>query len=707
MQNYERNLAEQFVLNTHRNVFLTGKAGTGKTTFLQNIVKNTNKNAIIVAPTGVAAINAGGVTIHSMFHLPLTAFVPSNDFVDFNIITNRYGLRKHLRLGKEKRKILKSLELMIIDEISMVRADLLDAVDYVLKTIRGNQEPFGGVQVLAIGDLFQLAPIVRDNVAPVLKQYYSSSFFFDSISWQQCNPVIIELKTIYRQKDNEFINLLNNIRNGIKRKEDIDRLNNNFNLQPQDDGIVTLTTHNYKADNINNQRMNELKGKEYYFQADVRGKFSEYSFPVLETLILKKGAQVMFLRNDPNGLFFNGKIGIVDYVNEKTIKVKFPEENKIIEVEREEWKNIKYTLDKETNKINQKEEGAFIQYPLKLAWAITVHKSQGLTFDKVNVDLSRTFAPGQMYVALSRCRSLDGLVLNSKVNSHNIITDNHILKYHNNIKLDDNIEQVLESDKIKYDNQRLINGFQFDYLEEILALWKDTIIEGKVREQGNAMLKYKEIEDKFNELKNVSNSFRNQLSILISKNSPDEYIIERTGKAIEYFTKNFHSGLFEPLQKHINEYRIKKNSGKYLRKVRDVLSEVKVAINNIYGLEFRNKKIFTGKPLFEKLKKSKVVKPKRPKGETYRITLQLYQEGKSLEEIAKMRDLKIGTIETHLSRWIEDGTIDINDLLEKNHLNTLIDFVKNKIDTPLSELISKCPVETSFSELRWVIAYLK
>jgi len=709
MQNRERYIAEQFVLNTSRNVFLTGKAGTGKTTFLQDIMDKTGKNTIIVAPTGVAAINAGGVTIHSMFHLPLTAFIPSNDFVDFNIATNRYGLLKHLRFSKEKKKIIRSLELLIIDEISMVRADLLDAVDYVLQSIRDDKKPFGGVQLLVIGDLFQLSPIVKDDVLPVLNKYYGSLFFFDSIAWQGSDPVIIEMNTIYRQKDSEFINLLNNIRNGIKRKEDIDRLNSNFQQKREDEGIVTLTTHNYKADNINNQKLDELPGKEYYFQAMVNGKFSEYSFPVSETLILKKGTQVMFVRNDPDGMYFNGKIGLVEYLDQTTIKVFFPEENKSINVEREEWKNVKYVLDKETNAIKQKEEGSFIQYPLKLAWAITVHKSQGLTFDKVNVDLSRTFAPGQMYVALSRCRSLDGLILSSKVNSGNIITDKNILNYHKNIELEKDIEQILESEKIKYDNSRLIRSFDFDNLDGILSPWKDMIIEGEISGQGNALLKYNKIEEAYNELKNVSISFQSQLSSLINSNTSDDYIIDRAEKAIVYFTENFHSGLFLPLQEHINDYRVKKNSRKYIRLLREILSDIKVIINKLYQVGFRNKIVYTGKSLFDKndRKKRKVIKPKQIKGETYRITLQMYQEGKTLEDIAKLRELKLTTIENHMTRWIEDGSVDINDLMEKEKLSKLIKFMKDKGEISLSELINASSVKTSFAELRWVRAYLK
>lgn len=709
MQNHERYIAEQFVLNTSRNVFLTGKAGTGKTTFLQDIVRKTDKNTIIVAPTGVAAINAGGVTIHSMFHLPLTAFIPSNDFVDFNIATNRYGLARHTKYNNEKRKIFNNLDLLIIDEISMVRADLLDAVDYALRTTRKNSNPFGGIQLLVIGDLFQLSPIVKDDVLPVLNKYYSSLFFFDSIAWQKSNPIVIEMKTIYRQKDDKFINLLNNIRNGQKRKEDIEKLNANYIETENDEGIVTLTTHNYKADRKNRQKLEELPGKEYHYQATVTGKFSEFSYPVLETIVLKEGAQVMFVRNDPEGKYFNGKIGIVEYLNEDIIKVKFPEEDNTIIVEEEEWKNIKYTVEKETNAIKQKEEGSFVQYPLKLAWAITVHKSQGLTFDKVKVDLSRTFAPGQMYVALSRCRSLDGLILTSKVNTSNIITDENILKYHRKINLEDDIEDTLAIEKIKYENNRLIKSFNLDYLQEMLLQWKELITEGDISGQGNAFLKFSELESAFNELKNISSSFQNQLNVLIRDNSPDDYIFERTNKAIAYFTENLYSKLFIPLQEHIKEYRVKKKTRKYTRFLKELSTEITATINKMYNLKFRGRIVYSGKKVFDKNKKQKKVisKPKPAKGETYRITLQLYQEGKSLKEIATLRELTLSTIERHVTRWIEDGSIDINDLLEKEKLNKLIKFMKENNEKLLSEIINLSPVETTFSELRWVRAYLK
>ena len=706
MQNRLMEIASQFVLNTSRNVFLTGKAGTGKTTFLRDIVSKTNKNTIVVAPTGVAAINAGGVTIHSMFNLPLTTFVPSNDMVDFNVCTNRAGLAKQLRLRKVKRKILESLELLIIDEISMVRADLLDAVDFVLRTVRKNDKVFGGVQLLVIGDLFQLSPIVKENAQKVLNRYYKSMYFFDSYAWQRSNPVVIELQDIYRQKDNDFIKLLNNIRSGIKSQEDIDKLNQNYRKDFDGEGVVTLTTHNYMADNINNQKMDELPGREYYYQATVKGKFSEHSYPVAETLVLKKGAQVMFVRNDPNGIYFNGKIGIVDYLDKETIKVKFPEDNSTIFVEPEEWKNIKYTYDKNTKSIKQKEEGRFIQYPLKPAWAITVHKSQGLTFDKVNVEISRTFAPGQMYVALSRCRTLEGLSLHSKVSTRNIIVDDNIVEYHKKIKLDDNIEKILEQAKKEYEDEKLIKAFDFEHLNKLFAEWEIVITSEELPGQGNAFLQYKELKEALAELVKTGKSFQKQL-ISLQRKGEEEYIFQRLTKATEYFATNFHSKLFVPLQAHIDKYRIMKNARKYTRFLREILTEIKLLIEKLEGLQYRNKPAFTGKSLFSKnTKKGKASSLQPRKGETYRITLDMYLQGKTLEEIAKERGLKLGTIETHITKWIKEGKIDVHDFIKEDKLQLLTKYLKENKDAFLSEIINKIPVETGFTELRWVRAYI-
>ena len=310
-RNIERELAEEFILYTDSNIFLAGRAGTGKTTLLQEVLLKTKKKSVIVAPTGVAAINAGGMTIHSMFQLPTKSFIPSNDVIDRDFFINRNQLVSVQKIRKERRRLLQEIELLVIDEISMVRADLLDAVDFTLRRLRKNQQPFGGVQLLVIGDLFQLAPVVKESVWPGLNRYYKTPFFFSSIAWKHSNAITIELKTIYRQEDDEFINILNNIRNGIKNKEDIDRLNENFDHKLRADETITLTTHNKKAEAINQTELTRLESPPIKLKAKITGQFNESSYPTKETITLKEGAQVMFIRNHSDGLHYNGKIGTV------------------------------------------------------------------------------------------------------------------------------------------------------------------------------------------------------------------------------------------------------------------------------------------------------------------------------------------------------------------------------------------------------------
>ena len=394
----------EYALNTSENIFLTGKAGTGKTTLLKKVIRQTEKNVAVVAPTGVAAINAGGMTIHSMFQLPTTGFIPTDDQVLPQFFTNRITLARTQRMRQERRRVLLELELLIIDEISMVRADLLDAVDSVLKRIRKDQNPFGGVQVIVIGDLFQLSPVLRSHELLTIKSYYDSPFFFDSNVWKQCKPVTIELNKIFRQDDAEFISILNNIRVGKREDSDLLVLNQRVSQDHDATGIITLTTHNAKADKINNRKLDELKNEEFELEATIKGKFAETAFPVKECMKIKVGSQVMFIRNHPDQLYYNGKIGIVKDKIENEVIIQSFDDNSVIHVSPVEWKNYKYTIDPSTKQIEKEDIGSFIQYPLKLAWAVTVHKSQGLTFRHANLDLADTFAPGQLYVALSRCQ---------------------------------------------------------------------------------------------------------------------------------------------------------------------------------------------------------------------------------------------------------------------------------------------------------------
>lgn len=423
--NFELNVARFIVEKTDMSLFLTGKAGTGKTTFLRDVVRHTKKKCIVLAPTGIAAVNAGAMTIHSFFQFGLGPFVkgviePKSDF----------------RINKSKLELIRNLQLLIIDEVSMVRADLMDHIDVELKRIRRNSKPFGGVQLLMIGDLQQLPPIAHGGEDELLKQYYKTLYFFSSTALKSMKYSCIELKTVYRQTDGHFINILNHARECTLTNQDISDLNTryipDFSPRPED-GYIRLMTHNRQVDYINATEMAKLDSHPFTFEAAVTGTFPEESYPTANSLTLKKGAQVMFIKNDPERRFINGTLGEIRSIDKNCIAVRLAESGKTIEVEPMEWQNIRYQFDDETKEISSKQIGRFKQYPLKAAWAITVHKSQGLTFDKAIIDVHAAFSPGQAYVALSRCRTLEGLVLSSPVSASVFMKDKAVDAYMNYI----------------------------------------------------------------------------------------------------------------------------------------------------------------------------------------------------------------------------------------------------------------------------------
>lgn len=423
--NFELNVARFIVEKTDMSLFLTGKAGTGKTTFLRDVVRHTKKKCIVLAPTGIAAVNAGAMTIHSFFQFGLGPFVkgviePKSDF----------------RIKKSKLELIRNLQLLIIDEVSMVRADLMDHIDVELRRIRRNSKPFGGVQLLMIGDLQQLPPIAHGGEDELLRQYYKTLYFFSSAALKIMKYSCIELKTVYRQTDGHFINILNHARECTLTNQDISDLNTryipDFSPKPED-GYIRLMTHNRQVDYINAAEMAKLDSHPFTFEAAVTGTFPEESYPTANSLTLKKGAQVMFIKNDPERRFINGTLGEVRSIDKNCIAVRLAESGKTIEVEPMEWQNIRYQFDEETKEISSKQIGRFKQYPLKAAWAITVHKSQGLTFDKAIIDVHAAFSPGQAYVALSRCRTLEGLVLSSPVSASVFMKDKAVDAYMNYI----------------------------------------------------------------------------------------------------------------------------------------------------------------------------------------------------------------------------------------------------------------------------------
>ncbi|MEO6669669.1 MAG: helix-turn-helix domain-containing protein [Ferruginibacter sp.] len=469
--------ASDFINNSNHPVFLTGKAGTGKTTFLKYIKANTKKNTAIVAPTGVAAINAGGTTIHSFFQLPFGPYLPENKkHFSLQNSGDKNSLLGNLRLTGERREIMELLELLIIDEISMVRCDVLDAIDAVLRHVRRqHSKPFGGVQVLYIGDMYQLPPVIKDEEWRILSAVYDNQYFFSSLVVKEQYPVYIELRKVYRQNDSTFINLLNQVRNNEMDEDGYTLLHSRYmpDYVPNNtDNFITLTTHNNKADIINAQALSKLQEKTFSFNANVSGSFFENSFPADEVLNLKIGAQVMFLKNDMEKIrrYYNGKIGIIEKMEDDKIWVKCTQDNfsQLIEVKKETWRNIKYSLNHKTQQIEEEELGSFTQYPLRLAWAITIHKSQGLTFQNAIIDAGSAFAPGQVYVALSRCTSLAGIILHSKISYNSLRSDSRIVDFATKQQSNRMQEQILFNATKQYQQEIVLQLLNFKPVETLI-----------------------------------------------------------------------------------------------------------------------------------------------------------------------------------------------------------------------------------------------
>ncbi len=567
MQNKELQLAWDFVNQTKRNIFLTGKAGTGKTTFLHRLKQESNKRLAVVAPTGVAAINARGVTIHSFFQVPFGPFIPGET-------QNRIKRDFKHKFSKRKIDIIKSLDLLIIDEISMVRADLLDAIDFVLRKYKNRQKVFGGVQVLMIGDLQQLSPVVKSNEWDILKNHYETPYFFSSKAFQQANAVSIELKNIYRQEDKTFINILNEIRNDRLSEKNARLLNSRYIPDfeaPENEEYILLTTHNYKAKKINQEKLDSLPDKTYYFHAYIEGHFPENAYPNAEKLALKKGAQVMFIKNDSSfeKRYYNGKIGKITFIDDKNIFVKCPGDDSEIEVNREVWENITYTINPDTKQIEENSQGSFSQIPLKLSWAITIHKSQGLTFDKAIIDAELSFAHGQTYVALSRCKTLEGMILKSPIQNSSIILDKRVTGFTNDIAKRQPDEKDLQNSRKQYFVDLIAE--LFDYLpllypvNRLLDIYhKNT---GSIR--GNVIEPLQNLKILLNTLQDIHQKFIKQITQLstgVVNLEKDTLIQERITKARAYFlqqTKDNIQNTFEEIVFDIENKQVLKDFTKF------------------------------------------------------------------------------------------------------------------------------------------------
>lgn len=740
----EANYVLEFINQTNRSIFLTGKAGTGKTTLLKDIIETTHKNTVVVAPTGIAALNAGGVTIHSFFHLPFAAFVPDtktppimNESVKFE---TQISLKRHFRMTNARRAIMKSLELLVIDEVSMLRADVLDAIDFMLQTVRRNSAPFGGVQVLFIGDLLQLPPVVKNEEWTILQRYYHGAYFFQSNVVQQHPPIYIELDKVYRQSDDIFINILNNLRNNRVTPQDVSILNSytKLNFSSKDNpGYITLTTHNASADRINNEALKELDGKSVNYKAELVGDFPEKIFPIDFDMELKVGAQVIFIKNDISfeKNFYNGKMGVISSLTSREIYVKFPEENKIIEVDRYEWQNIKYTVNPNTKEIEEEVMGTFTHYPLKLAWAITVHKSQGLTFDKAIIDVSKVFLPGQAYVALSRVRSLEGLILLEPIRMNGLESDYDVIQYAKNKAEGTVLEQELQEQTKLFLSKFLIEAYSWF---DMCTHWHSHLHTYASEAERSKKLKYKAWAEKstkqLDALLLFSEKFVSQLRSLFFANPYRfDYIKERVEKAYQYFFPQMDQLVFEMLFT-MAQVRQEKQMKAYLEeltaledelvgaalkmkkalKVLQVISEgKKVCKENLRSLEMseyklnhmvniaaliRSTSLDLGEEYEQELYPEKVTKEK--KKSTTAITLELWKSGMGLHEVAEERKLTATTIYSHLAKLINERSVALSEVIPVKKIKALELLFKQNKEVPLSELKSNVGDKFSWEELK-------
>lgn len=725
-------MAVEFVNHTAKHIFLTGKAGTGKTTFLKYIQETSHKKLAIVAPTGVAAINAGGVTIHSLFQLPFGSFLPTSRQSIDNISGNFYNkqsLFRKFRFSNDKRQLIQELDLLVIDEVSMVRADLLDAVDTVLRHIRKKPNlPFGGLQMLYIGDLSQLPPVVNEREWDVLGQYYESPFFFHAKVIETCPPTYLELKKIYRQSDQAFIEILNNVRNNTMSKEDLDLLNRYYqpDFKPEKKGeYITLTTHNAKADIINQKELQKLPGKVHTFDAHIEGEFNERSYPAESRLQLKEGAQIMFIRNDKGEerRYYNGKLGTIKSIKGDEITIMFPDSTTPLVLETEEWKNIRYHYDKEQDQIIEEELGTFIQYPIRLAWAITIHKSQGLTFNKAIIDAGQSFAPGQVYVALSRLTSLDGLVLFSRIRENCISTDAQANAFAATAQEEGALQQELKAAQQRYTHDFLLATFDWEKLADHTKAFSEAMETRKIPMLEEAKVLAKELIEYVKAHQKIAENFQKKLRHMLMQAEKDgyQYIHERISAAHKYFSDTLYNDLFVPLEKHFEEMKGKSRVKKYLEDLKGLVAiyqqknaslrqAVQITEGLVSGIDsallFKSMGGRHDQDAQFKLKEIPT-KLKAAKGESQRTSLAMFKTGKSVEEIAIERGLAVSTIQSHIVSFIGTGDIAIEELLPKEKIQAIEHVIEQVGDVPMSQIKERLGEEYSYSDIKAVLNYRK
>lgn len=692
--NKELSLARRIVEQTGTNLFLTGKAGTGKTTFLRRLREESGKRMVVLAPTGVAAINAGGMTIHSFFQLPFSPYIPGKGFA---------GEEKHfMRAGKEKRRIISSLDLIVIDEISMVRPDTLDGIDSILRRMRGSDAPFGGVQLLLIGDLRQLAPVVRPDEWSMLSSHYPSPYFFESHALKKAGFIAVELKHIFRQQDPLFISLLNAVRDGKADMEVLARLNEQFRPLRRDlpDNAIRLTTHNRTSDEVNASHLAALDSPAVTFEASVTGKFPESSYPADKHLTLKAGARVMFIKNDTGAerKYYNGLIGTVTDMDEDSVTVR-PDDRSLPPVKAcyAEWENTSYFINERTKEITQHVEGVFAQIPLRLAWAITIHKSQGLTFDKAIIDARHSFAPGQLYVALSRCRNLEGMMLESPLSPHAVIIDRVVNSFIEESERNAPDEATVVRLRDEYYRSILASLFNFRSLANAFSDFKRVVEEFVAPIHPELYARYNDaartMRDKIDSVGLRFISLYASQPIDSAKAAADTAFMDKIRHGCEYFLEQL-----TPICNLLNETPLRLDNSSMQKRLDSATGTLRLEMTvkktilsgmlseafspegymrlKAHGVLAAEENDMQRKP--SEKKRTKTAREKKTKGYSQRISLKLWRQGMGIEEIAGERNLTPSTIASHLAYMIRLGEIDEKEVLAPEvaaRLKAIIDEV--------------------------------
>lgn len=687
--------------HTNRSVFLTGRAGTGKTTFLQNFVQKTDKKFAIVAPTGIAAINAGGTTIHSMFGLPLTTFVPTAEFVDRNEAINIPNLLPHFKYRRDKLKLLRTLEILIIDEVSMLRCDVLDMMDLALRSARKSPLRFGGLQMLFIGDLYQLPPVVRQESERILQTYYNSPFFFEAKALEGLSLLTVSLTTVYRQTDPVFLTMLNAIRDSDIENIDFDLLHSRYqpDFNPQE-FYVHLVSHNYMADTINKQKLRELKGKSHIYKAKVWGEFKPNLFPNEEELELKEGAQIMFIRNDKdeNKRFYNGKLATITELRDEEVKVLPQDETRELTIVRETWENKKYFIDQENN-IAEDVIGSYEQFPFKLAWAVTIHKSQGLTFDKVIIDAGKSFTSGQVYVALSRCRTLEGIVLKTKIPAHAIINDPRIQLFQQETDAGNQIATIVAAEQYIYVGNKLLQKLNTQELLTEAEAWEAAIHESSVVDKTETLPVAQQVIEELKALETVYGKFATFLNYRLQHytQTPEAWqpIEEKSKGAVAFFFKNINEKIFIPTKECYAETK----GAKGLKAYNEVLKGLIDMLGSYLSLLKDARLLDTALMEGESLTVEKTVS-KKP---THVISFQLFEEGKSPDEIAALRSLAKGTILGHLAKMASVGVLALERLFSQEDIRLFeTRFTQHSFKT-ITEWKQALPDSWDYNEIRILV----